>query len=181
MDVKRAIAICRSIRSYSPESIPDGLLQTVLEALRTAPSASNLQPYRFVVVREAAARRQLASAARSQFYMAEAPVIVVACGYPGRAHDFLGGLGNSLPYDVAVAFDRMMVTAASVGLASCWIGAYDEEEIRQILGIPAAVRVVGMTPLGYPSDPDLLRPPGPEERRSFDDIISFDRYPQDAS
>jgi len=178
MEVLQILKTCRSVRSFRPHPIEDDVLRTVLDHLRLAPSASNLQPWHFLVVRDASMRRQLASAARNQLFLAEAPVLVVACGYPERAQDFLGGLGNSLRVDIAVAFDRMMLAATAHGLGTCWIGAYDEREVREILGIPDTAEVIAITPLGYPSDPAALREGGPDDRLPFESVISFDRYPE---
>lgn len=155
-------------------------MRAVLEHLRLAPSASNHQPWRYIVVRDADTRRRLAAAARHQEYLAAAPVLIVACGYPDRAQDFTGGMGNSLPIDVAVSVDRMMLAAAALGLGTCWIGAYDEKEIKTILSIPESVRVVGITPLGYPSDPALLNATDTENRRRFDEVVCYESYPAEA-
>lgn len=179
MEIIDCLKSCRSVRSFDSRPVPEDVVLPVLEQLRLAPSASNHQPWRFLVIRDPGTRRQLASAARSQFFIAEAPVLIVACGYPERAQDFMGGLGNSLRIDIAIAFDRMMLAAVAQGLATCWIGAYDEKEVQNILGIPESVRVVGMTPLGYPADPSAITPAAQVDRNPFEDIIHYDRYPDE--
>ena len=102
MDVLEAIRTRRSVRSYSRRLIPDDVMARVLEALRDAPSACNNQPWQFVVVSGESMRRQLARAAREQDWMAEAPVTVVACGFPEQAYQHMGGTGNSVEIDVAI-------------------------------------------------------------------------------
>jgi nitroreductase len=148
----------------------------VLEALRAAPSACNNQPWQFVVVSDESLRRQLAQAAREQNWMAEAPVIVVACGFPQQAYQHMGGTGNSVEIDVAIALDHLTLAAVAEGLGTCWIGAFSEAAVKRLLGVPDRARVVALMTLGYPSLPVLIRPLKEEERKAPSAIFSYDRF-----
>ena len=176
MEILEGIRICRSVRSYRRDPIPEASLKEVLSALHLSPSASNLQPWTFIVIRDPNLRKHLAGAARNQMFLADAPVVIVACGNPAKAHEFQGGMGNSLAIDVAVAVDRMMLAAVSLGLATCWIGSFDEVEVRRILDIPDTERVVALSPVGYPGADESIRPVDGSERKPFDEVVVFERY-----
>jgi len=173
MDVFEAIRVRRSVRKYRSDPIPDAVLDRMLEALRLAPSACNYQPWRFVVVRDAKTREALAHASRDQMFIAQAPVIVVGCGFPANAYQKMGGSGNSVDIDIAVAFDHLMLAAAEAGLGTCWIGAFSEQAVKQVLNLPADLKVVALTPLGWPAEPGLLGPGDAGRRKKREDVITF--------
>jgi len=176
MDVFEAIRIRRSVRKYRSDPVPGEVLDQMVEALRLAPSACNYQPWRFIVVRDAKTREALAHASREQMFMAPAPVIVVGCGFPAKAYQKMGGSGNSAEIDVTIALDHLTLAAAAAGLGTCWIGAFDEQAVKRILNVPAAAKVVALTPLGYPAEPGLLHFVEANKRKSQDQVISFDRF-----
>ena len=176
MDVLEAIKTRRSVRSYDPRPIPPEVLERMRQALRLAPSACNFQPWQFILVTDADLRRRLARAANDQTWMADAPVIVVGCGSPEAAYKHMGGDGNSVDIDVAIALDHLMLAAVAEGLATCWIGAFHGEQVKRLLGVPPTVKVVGMTPLGYPSSPDLNRPVEDAHRKPAAQVFSSNRY-----
>jgi len=181
MDVFEAIRSRRSVRCYSSKPIPDPLLARMQQALRYAPSACNIQPWHFVLVRDGQLRQQVAQAANGQNWMADAPVTVVACGLPGQAYKKMGGYGNSTDVDLAIALDHLTLAAVAEGLGTCWIGAFKEEQVRKLLGIPPAVKVVAMTPLGYPASADLIHPVQESRRKPMGELFSTDRYAGPAS
>lgn len=176
MDVMEAIRRRRSVRSYSDRNVPVALLDQMRAALRSAPSACNLQPWHFIFVFDETLRRQIARASYDQLWMAEAPVIVVACGLPGQAYKHMGGSGNSVDIDVAIALDHLTLAAVAAGLGTCWIGAFDEQRMKRLLDVPATAKVVALTPLGFPSAPDLNRPLEESDRKPVEEIFSVDRY-----
>ena len=176
MDVMEAIRTRRSVREYLGEPIPDDVMDRMREALRWAPSACNFQPWRFVLVRDATRRRAVAAACREQMWMAAAPVIVVACGLPAKAYKKMGGQGNSVEIDLAIALDHLTLAAAAEGLGTCWIGAFAEEDVKKLLDVPEDVKVVALTPLSYPARPDLLRPDAPSRRKDEAEVFRVDRY-----
>jgi nitroreductase len=124
-----------------------------LEAGRLAPSASNRQEWRFVVVREEKQRQKVAEAASEQTFVGEAPVIIVACAKT-TGHIMMCGQ-KCYPIDVAIALDHKSLMAIELGLGTCWIGAFDENRIKEILHIPHKIRVVALMPIGYPVDPSI--------------------------
>jgi nitroreductase len=169
VDVLEAIKSRRSIRSYTSQAIEDEKLHAVLEAARLAPSASNRQDWKFVVVRDAALRRQVAEVCSSQMFIAQAPVVIVACttnpertiasGYPCSA------------VDLSIAVDHMTLAAASLGLGTCWIGAFNTPKVAALIDLPPGVAPVHVLPLGYPAEQ-----PGPRARKSLDDIVCDNKY-----
>ena len=162
----------RSVRAYKPDAVPEELLQQVLEAGRLAPSACNKQPWRFIVVRSETARRALGAAyAREWFW--KAPVVIAVCiltqeawvrSYDGRNYAMVDG---------ALAMDHLTLAAAEAGLGTCWIGAFDPAAVRDILGLPDGVEVVGMTPLGYPA---VEANPRVRSRRPLGETVMKERW-----
>ena len=108
--------------------------------------------------------------------MADAPVTVAACGLPRQAFKAMGGQGNSVEIDVAIAVDHLTLVAVAEGLGTCWIGAFNEAEVKELLHVPPQAKVVAMTPLGYPASPDLNCPCEESQRRSPAEIFSLDQY-----
>ena len=132
--------------------------------------------YHLVLVSDEGLRHQIAKAANGQSWMADAPVTVVACGLPDQAYKHMGGHGNSVDMDVAIALDHLTLAAVADGLGTCWIGAFAEPEIKRLLGVSRPVKVVAMTPLGYPASADLNRPLEDSQRKPPSEIFSTDRY-----
>ncbi len=176
MNVMEAIVNRRSVRKYSNKPIPTEVLARMRQALRYAPSACNNQPWHFILVADAKLRQDVAAAANGQEWIAEAPLIVVACGLPQQAYKRIGGYGNSVDIDLAIALDHLTLAAVAEGLGTCWIGAFGEERVKALLGVPAAVKVVTMTPLGYPGEAGLIRAVEDNRRKNEAEIFSVDRF-----
>ena len=168
MELIEAIHARRSIRKFQDRPVEDEKLFAVLDAGRLAPSAKNMQDWRFIVVRDEVARSKLAVAARDQKFVAEAPVVVAACG----TSDLVMTCGQpTYAIDVAIALDHMTLRAASLELGTCWIGAFYEDRVRAILGVPESVRIVALLPLGYPAEEPFPRP-----RKHLDEIVSWEHW-----
>ena len=176
MEVLEAIKTRRSVRSYASRPIPSDVFERIRQALRYAPSACNLQPWRFIFVTDVGRRSELAQAASGQLWMADAPVTVVGCALPRDAYDGMGGCGNSAEIDVAIALDHLTLAAVAEGLGTCWIGSFNKKQVEQLLQVPPQVKVVAMTPLGYPKTPDLIAPVDESERKPPSEIFATDRY-----
>ncbi len=161
----------KSIRRYRGDPIPEEVLTRILEAARWAPSGKNLQPWKFIVVRDKHLRQELAVASARQSFMAEAPITIVACGFPEESYAHMGRYMKSWSVDVAIAVEHLMLQAQEEGLGTCWIGSFEEEEVKAILRIPEKVRVLALTPLGYPDER-----PSPGARKPLEDIVSYDSY-----
>lgn len=147
MDVFTVISKRRSIRSYQNKKVEKAKLIKILEAARQAPSASNRQEWRFVVVEDGKTRKQLCHAARKQVFVAEAPVVIACCAKTDNHVMTCGQL--CYPIDVAIAIDHMTLAAVELGLATCWVGAFEEEKVKKILNIPSEIKVVELLVLGY--------------------------------
>jgi nitroreductase len=169
MELWDAINRRRSIRKYKDRPVEEGKLNRVLEAGRLAPSAGNRQEWKYVVVRDAAVRRQLIEAANGQQFVGEAPVCLVCCAVDGE-HVMSCGQA-SYPIDVAISVDHMTLAAVEEGLGTCWIGAFKEPAVRKLLGIPEKVRVVALLPLGYPD-----AEPRPRQRKPLTEIVLWERW-----
>ncbi len=169
MDVFEAIGQRRSVRSYEDREVEEEKLHQVLEAGRLAPSANNRQEWKFVVVRDGELRRRLVDAACGQQFVGEAPVVIAACAVE---HDHTMPCGHrSFLIDLAIAIDHMTLAARALGLGTCWIGAFDQQKTRDVLGIPDGVQVVELLPLGYPTSWPDARP-----RKSMDEVACFDSW-----
>jgi nitroreductase len=169
MNVLTAIQERRSIRKYQDRPVEEDVLLQVLEAARLSPSASNRQNWKFIVVRDAGLRARLIQAAMGQAFVGQAPVVLVACG---TAPDGVMTCGqHRYTVDVSIATAYMLLEARELGLGTCWLGRFDEQQVKEILAIPDEIRVVAMTPLGYPDET-----PEPRPRKKIGEIVSFDRY-----
>lgn len=156
MSTWEAVQRRRSIRKYKPDPIAADSWHRITEAGRLAPSASNRQPCRFLVVRDREKRRQLAEAARGQSFIAEAPLVMVACASEKRTMS--NGQYEAWVVDLTIALDHMTLVAAEEGVGTCWIAAFDPEAIRQLLGLGKDVPILAVMPFGYPAEAPAARP-----------------------
>jgi len=160
-----AIRKRKSVRSFKDKAVEDDKLMDVLEAARLAPSASNRQEWRFVVVTDKKKREALAHAALNQAFVGEAPVVIACCA---ETDGHLMACGEPCyPIDVAIAIDHMTLVAAELGLGTCWIGAFRQDEVKKILNIPDNIKVVELLPIGYPADPSPVQ----KKRLNMDKIV----------
>jgi nitroreductase len=171
MSVLKVIQKRRSQRKYKGDSIPEDVLQRVLEAARLAPSGKNYQPWKFIIVQDKELKEKLAQASAEQFFMAEAPIIIVGCGFPDDSYSRMGRYMKSWPVDVTIALEHLILQAAEEGLGTCWIGSFEEEEVKSILNIPENVRVLALTPLGYSDETPPYR-----GRKRLDEIVSYNGF-----
>ena len=173
MDVFEAIKGRRSIREFKSEPVKDEDLQKILDAGRLAPSAGNCQPSELVVVKEPSVKRRLAAAALEQTFIAEAPVVIVVCANLPRTSRRYGRRGQELYclQDTAAATQNILLAAYSLGYGTCWIGAFDEGAVADVIQVPSGVRPVAIIPLGRP-----VENPSPPQRRSLDDIVHINGW-----
>ena len=169
MPLIEAIKKRYSVRAYESRPVEDEKLAAVLDAARCAPSARNVQEWRFVVVRDAGLRKKLAQAANGQGFVAEAPVVIACCAIQS---DYVMRCGHPAHLvDLPIAIEHMALQAVEEGLGSCWIGSFYEDQVKAILGIPAPVRVIQLLTLGYPRDSQRER-----NRLAIDEIACRDRW-----
>ena len=176
MEVLEAITSRRSVRAYDTRPIAPGSYKRLKSALRYAPSACNFQPWRFILVEDAKLRAKLAQACKGQRWMAAAPVIVVACGFAQQAYQKMGGYGNSVDIDVGIALDHLSLAAVAEGLGTCWIGAFHEQQVKELLSIPSEAKVVALMPVGYPASAELNYPVQENKRKKAEEIFRVDGY-----
>jgi nitroreductase len=157
----------RSVRKYRPDPVPQATIDQVLEAARLAPSWANSQCWTFILVTDPKVKRRLAKAGND--WVEHAPAIIAVCAEPEKS----GVKGDQQYYllDVGIALEHLVLAATDQGLGTCWIGWFEEETARRALGVPGDVRVVALTPLGYPDEEPEARP-----RRSPDEIVRRDRW-----
>jgi nitroreductase len=169
MDFLELVRSRYACRSYQPRPVEEEKLIRVLEAVRLAPSGSNRQPWKFIVVRDEDVKRRLVHACANQRFIATAPVVVagvglmpdriMSCGIPGD------------PIDVAIAMEHLSLAATAEGLATCWIGAFSQDETCEVLAVPDTAWVIELMTLGYPADA-----PRAKVRKPLAEIIAFDRW-----
>ena len=171
MSVLDVIRERRSVRVYKSDPIPEESILRVLEAARLAPSGKNLQPWKFVVVQDFELKKKLAKASNQQDFIADAPLIIVACGFPEECYRAMGQYMKSWPVDVTIALEHLILQAQEEGLGTCWIGSFEEGEVKSLLDVPEHVKVLALTPLGYPGEVPELR-----GRKPLEKIISYDSF-----
>ncbi len=169
MEVFNAIQNRRSVRSYKTDLVPEEKLDKILEAARLAPSAHNEQEWKFVVVKDFAKRKKLAEAALGQDFITEASVVIVAVAT--EPEQVLASGVPAYALDLAIAVEHMVLQAVEEGLGTCWIGAFNQKEVKEILGIPEEFKVVALLPLGYPADK-----PKPKSRKKLEEITCEDTF-----
>ena len=158
-----------SVRSYRPDPVEDERLLQVLEAACMAPTASNRQPFRLIVMHTAGREEELTRIYGSPWFV-QAPIIICACGLPAEAWVSRDGK-NLCDVDVAIAMDHLILAAADLGLGTCWIAAFNPAEAKKILGLSDDVDPIAFTPLGYPADQ-----PRPKKRKSVSELVKYERW-----
>ena len=171
MEYYHAVSSRRSIRKYRPDPVPPQALHRIFEAVREAPSAKNIQPWKFILVKDPENRKRLVEACNKQAFLAEAPLVVVACGWPAQAYHRMGGSLSSLPIDLGIAMEHLVLAATAEGLGTCWIGAFTESAVKEILQVPPEASVVALTPLGLPADV-----PAPRPRKPLAEIVAWETW-----
>ena len=170
MDVMEAIKRRCSVRNYQERPVEEEKLRAILQAARLAPSASNRQEWRFIVVRDKKSRQRLMKAAKNQAFVGEAPVVIACCAETNNHMMSCGQL--CYPIDVAIAIEHMVLMAVEEGLGTCWIGAFYEDQAKDILGIPKDIRVVELLALGYPLKPCSMH----KDRLGIEEIVMYERW-----
>jgi nitroreductase len=175
LDFYHVLKTRRSIRSYKEILIPNEVLNRILESVRIAPSGSNRQPWHWIIVKSKEVKRKLAEACSDQMWIAEAPLAVVACGKELN-YNRGGYMGKmSMLMDLSIAFTHLILAARAEGLGTCWIGAFDNNQVKNILKIPDKWNVVAITPLGYPTKGDKVFT-NLYQRKPIDELISTDKF-----
>lgn len=174
MDLFEVIEKRRSIRRFKPDPVAREDLKKILEAGRLAPSGGNRQPWYFVVVRALDTKRALSIAANNQKFIADANTVIVALGKPRTTTKLPYKLSSTrIPHkqDPMIAIEHMILAATALGYGTCWIGAFNENEVRRILKIPENLAVIALLPVGIPDES-----PPPRPRKPFKEIFFKEFY-----
>jgi nitroreductase len=173
MHIPKMIRDRRSIRAFSDRELSDEDAELLVEAACCAPSAGNLQPWAFIIVRDLETKKKLVQAANGQSFIAEASVVFVVCAILERSASRYGSRGRELYclQDTAAAVQNLMLTAVANGLGSCWVGAFDERKAAWAVGLPEGVRPVAIIAVGYPAVS-----PSPRRRRHLSNVIHKDKW-----
>mgnify|MGYP000611816527 CR=1 FL=1 len=167
MEFEKVIKDRHSIRAFQPKKVEDEKIKKILELTNLSPSAGNLQAYEIFLVRDEGKKKALADAALGQEFIAEAPIVLVFCANPSRSASRYGSRGRDLYsiQDATIACSFAMLAATSLGLGSCWVGAFDEEEVKRVLGIKD-LKPIAILPIGYPAEKPYVT-----GRRSLKDLV----------
>jgi nitroreductase len=171
MDVFEAIQKRKSSRSYESKPIPKETLEKLLEAARLSPSAKNIQPWHFIVVTDADKRKALSKGLYAKF-LSDTPAVIVLCGDQKASPDWY-------VVDVALAGENMVIAATAEGLGTCWVGSFDEGEVKELLEIPEYLRVVALMAVGYAKDKASIKSKVIQfirRRKTLSEIASWEVY-----
>jgi nitroreductase len=173
MEVLEAIKGRRSIRFFTNQPISEEEVKTLIDAARHAPSAGSIQPWEFIIVKKAETKHRLVVAALNQTFIEQAPVVIVVCAATDASARGYGSRGATLYclQDTAAATQNILLTAHSIGLGTCWVGAFKEEDVKEALGIPDGVRPIAIIPVGHETGNPPKHP-----RRALNEIIHHEKY-----
>ena len=173
MDVFEAIVSRRSIRAFKLDNIPEKILNKILEAAWWAPSAGNLQAREFILVTDPELKRKLCNAALGQSFIEEAPIDIVVCANERRSAQRYGQRGKELYciQDATASVQNILLAAHALGLGTCWVGAFSEENVSETLNLPNGVKPIAIIPLGYPAEHPSVTP-----RMRLKDLVHKNRY-----
>ena len=173
-----------SVRDFDERAVEAEKLEIILEAGRLAPSAQNKQCWRYVVLKDKENIKRFSKnigfLGTVNFFIAKAPVVIVACADPKRSTKVNGQ--DYYLVDTAISFQQMMLAAWSLGIGSCWLAAFNENKVRQYLGIPENIRVVGISPFGYAKEKKSFYGKavkafaGSNNRLSTAEIIAYEKW-----
>jgi len=169
MDLLEVVTKRYSVRAYKPDSVEDEKLQQVLEAARLAPTATNRQPFQLIVIHTKGREQQLGRIYSASWFR-QAPIVICACGTPSRSWVRRDGK-NYNDVDVAIVMDHLILAATDLGLGTCWVGAFNPNASREVLGLPEDVEPIAFTPLGYPDDQ-----PGHKRRKALDELVRYEHW-----
>jgi nitroreductase len=171
MEVFEAVLGRRSVRRFENKPLENGQLGKLLEAARWAPSAGNMQPWRFVVVTDDGIKRQLAADSYGQMFVAEAPAVIGVLAVPEESARRYGDRGRRLYsiQDTAAAIQNILLTAYGMGLGTCWVGAFNGDAVARTLKCGPGEVPVALVPVGWPAGK------GRSSRRDFDEVVRYIR------
>jgi nitroreductase len=173
LDVFEAIKERRSVRVYADEKVSDNDVERLIEAARWAPSAGNIQPWEFVIVKDTETKRKLSDATLNQTFIQKAPVVIIVCADVTRSSRGYGSRGEHLYsiQDTAAATENILLAAQELGLATCWVGAFRENEVAKAVKAPKNMKPVAIVPVGHPAE----KPVAPQ-KRLVNEIVHYETF-----
>ncbi|MCX6555837.1 MAG: nitroreductase family protein [Candidatus Aminicenantes bacterium] len=170
MKIIEEIVERRSIREYSTKTVEAEKIARILEAARLAPTARNQQEWKLLLVKNPDIKEQLVEAAAPhQQFLKGAPIIIAACALNPV---YVMRCGHpAFLIDLAIVLEHVALQAVREGLGTCWIGSFDENKAKAVLGIPPEVRIVELMSLGYPKKVPLA-----SKRKKIEDLTGWDRW-----
>jgi nitroreductase len=173
LNIFECIATTGAVKKFTEKPVDEKMIGLILHMANHAPSAGNLQEWEFIVVKDLEQKKKLAEAALKQKFIQYAPVVIVVCANLERASFKYSVRGERLYaiQDTAFASLLILLSANALGLGACLVQAFDEEEVKIILGLPDELRPVAIIPIGHPMG-------GPEklERTTFENLTHLDMY-----
>ena len=170
MELSEVIAKRYSVRAYTDAPVEDEKLAAVLEAARLAPTAANRQPFQLIVLHTAGRQEEISRIYRRPWF-SQAPLLIAVCSISSQAWVRESDRFNARLIDAAIAADHLILTAASLGLGTCWVAAFNVEAARSVLRLPPEAEPVIFTPLGYPADQQ-----GPRERKPLEALVRYEHW-----
>ncbi|MFC2020245.1 nitroreductase family protein [Chloroflexota bacterium] len=156
-----------SVRAYENKPVEDEKLQQMLEAARLAPTGSNQQLFQLIVIHTAGRKEELRPIYDKDWFV-QAPVIICACATTIQGQPYREGRSHR---NVGIVMDHLILAATSLGLGTCWIGAFDPAAARKILRIPEEVQPIIFATIGYSSDE-----PRPKVRKPIDELVRYEHW-----
>lgn len=167
--VLKAIKERYSVRQFKDAPVEKEKLDAILKAAQLAPSARNIQPWKFVVIRSKDKREQLTEICKGQKFVSQAPVTIALCA---NNTDYTMTCGQqAYTVDAAIAGEHIALQAAELGLGTCWIGAFYQDQMAELIHLPNDYKIVGLLPLGYP---DIKR--GKRNLKSINETVVYDSF-----
>ena len=158
-----------SVRDYRSDDVEDEKLNTVLEAARLAPTAVNYQPFQIIVMHTKSRENELKRIYPAEWFV-QPPLIICICAVRDKAWTRRDGK-NFMDIDATIVMDHIILAATSVGLGTCWIGAFDAAATKEVLNLPEGIEPVLFTPLGYPADE-----PGTKIRKDLSELVRYEYW-----
>jgi nitroreductase len=174
MDFDEAVRKRKMIREYDVDrQIPNEIISKLIKNAHTAPSAGHTQVQEFIIVKDDLTKKRLRKAAVNQDYVEKAPVLIVVCSNTSRSVGRYGNRGKEFYSITDGAFASMLIllTAVNEGVGACFVGAFDDSKVSEILGLPKDVKPIGIVCIGYPAErPEKL------ERIDIDALVHYEKY-----
>ena len=180
MEFSDVIKYQTSVRNYSDKEVEDEKITYALECARLTPSYMNMQSWRFIVIKNKETITLIAKTSLINRWLKTAPILIIACADP-TVNDTSKNMEYSI-IDASIALEHLILAATDIGLSTCWIGEFNEEEVKKLLEIPKRIRVIALTPLGYPVDTrgiaktikiTLLKR---KKRKTLDEIVHHEHW-----